>query len=369
MENSNIDKGNLEYIQALRALAAIMVVLHHAKAFLVGTKYEGLSFDLFWPGAFGVDLFFIISGFIIAYTSYNYDRKDILVFLKKRLIRIWPMYFIATMIYLVVFKSTDLSTMHGFSYTDKVEATSLLSVIKSLLFIPLNFNSPVYFGTATLFVGWTLNYEFYFYMVCAVGLIFSKNKLWFYLSWFLFTLFIIPSFMGITRQPRPIIEGAGYLNLTMQSLIWEFFSGACIAILFRNGKLNISGKKKSIAIIAIALAIPAYGYITKRNVDHGIQYFGLYYCIMFLLLTSCQSFIRDNIKIPRLILAIGDSSYSLYLLHPIIFILAFKFKEYAFPSVGYQNYYFMFLTVLISVLVSLLSYKYLERNIQNIFKR
>lgn len=63
-------RKTLDFIQVLRALAAVLVVLHHARLFLTGTEHEKLSFNLFWPGAFGVDLFFIISGFIIVYTSW-----------------------------------------------------------------------------------------------------------------------------------------------------------------------------------------------------------------------------------------------------------------------------------------------------------
>lgn len=371
LQNSSLteNKPNLDYIQALRALAALMVVLHHAKAFLVGTVYEKLSFDLFWPGAFGVDLFFIISGFIIVYTSYDYTRKDLPTFIKKRFIRIWPLYFIATMIYALLFKNTDLSTMHGFVYSDKIDAVQSLNIIKSLLFIPLNFYDPVYFGAATLFVGWTLNYEVYFYIVCATGLLFSRNKYWFYALWFLTTLFIIPSFMGLATTIRPTIENGGYFNLTIQSVVWEFVFGACVAILFKKNMLRIKDPKKAIPLILIAFAIPAYGYVTKRNTMHGVEYFGMYYCIMFFLLTSCHQFIKDSIKIPKTILSIGDASYSLYLLHPIVFIVLFKLKERLLPTLDYQNFYFMFISAIVSILVSILSYNYLEKKLINIYKK
>ncbi|MEM8322497.1 acyltransferase, partial [Morganella morganii] len=98
MNNKSTDnvanKKNLDYIQALRAIAAMLVVLCHARDFLKGTEYEKIAHNLFWPGAFGVDLFFIISGFIIVYTSYNYNKNDTLKFIKKRFLRVWPLYFI-----------------------------------------------------------------------------------------------------------------------------------------------------------------------------------------------------------------------------------------------------------------------------------
>ncbi|EKS6335338.1 acyltransferase family protein, partial [Enterobacter hormaechei] len=109
IDNSPPRKNNLQYIQALRAIAAMLVVLCHARDFLKGTEYEWLAQRLFWPGAFGVDLFFIISGFIIIYTSHSYQSNDLIKFIKKRFLRVWPLYFIMTIAYIVIVKNVDLS--------------------------------------------------------------------------------------------------------------------------------------------------------------------------------------------------------------------------------------------------------------------
>lgn len=67
-EKSN---NKLEFIQALRGFAAISVVICHLRDLFKGTSFESSAMHWMLPGAYGVDLFFIISGFIITLTSYN----------------------------------------------------------------------------------------------------------------------------------------------------------------------------------------------------------------------------------------------------------------------------------------------------------
>lgn len=356
-------KPTIDYIQILRAIAAVMVVLCHARDFLKGSAYEDLAHSLFWPGAFGVDLFFIISGFIIVYTSYDYSRNDTIKFLKKRFFRVWPLYFILTAIYVLVVMLTDTKDMNGFSYNPSGREFEVLNIIKSLSFIPLDTNKPIYFGVATLFVGWTLNYEIYFYLVCAAGLLFSRYKYWFYGLWFVLTLIVIPAHLGLINKDRPFIEGYGYYNLMMQSLVWEFVFGAVIAIMFRKNILNIERKNLAIPIIILGISSPVYAYITQHNAGHGITHSGLYFCIMFFALALCHKFISKHIKFPKSLLLIGNASYSLYLTHPITFIIVFKLKSIIFPDWSSASFSFLFTVVVASIFISIMSYNFIEKKI------
>ncbi|EEC7244955.1 acyltransferase [Escherichia coli] len=361
IDNSPPRKNNLQYIQALRAIAAMLVVLCHARDFLKGTEYEWLAQRLFWPGAFGVDLFFIISGFIIIYTSHSYQSNDLIKFIKKRFLRVWPLYFIMTIAYIVIVKNVDLSLMHGFSYNQSSSSFELTNIIKGLLFIPLNTESPIYFGPPSLFVGWTLNYEIYFYLVCAIGIALGKFRYTFYILWFFITLLALPSIAGVFDRPK--IEGLGYINLTMQSLIWEFVFGAIIAILYKSGNFSIRDKRIAIPLISIGIIIPVWAYITQFDAGHGIFHSGKFFCIMFACFTACSDYIQDNIKIPRIFIMIGDASYSLYLVHPITFILCFKMIDWLGIADLSKSFSFIFIVFITSVAFALLSYKYIEKNI------
>lgn len=106
---------------------------------------------LFGNGTIGVDLFFMISGFIVYYITFseNNGLNSSKLFLIKRLCRIVPPYFIATLF------------IAGDSW-DKLHFT-----LHSLLFLPGDITQPApYFGYPRLFIGWSLNYELFLYNYC-----------------------------------------------------------------------------------------------------------------------------------------------------------------------------------------------------------
>jgi len=149
-------------IQILRAVAALMVAVVH-------TRYEfELKFGLgdlipqMTGMAAGVDLFFVISGFVMAYGSIHaFCRpgapQD---FITRRLIRIVPLYWIAT----------SILVAHVLLHYPSLAAArqSVGTIIASYLFIP--WPGPAGQMTPILAQGWTLNYEMFFYLLFAVSL-------------------------------------------------------------------------------------------------------------------------------------------------------------------------------------------------------
>ena len=94
----------LDFIQALRGIAALWVVLYHGSRF-ISPYGTGLGDLLFGPaGSMGVVLFFILSGFIMVHTTRNLQGGlwDALDFLIKRFARIWPVYAVVTLCYALV---------------------------------------------------------------------------------------------------------------------------------------------------------------------------------------------------------------------------------------------------------------------------
>lgn len=144
----------LRNLHLLRALAALGVVYFHI------TSTAGL--DLAWDvGSRGVDVFFVISGFIIAYIGAKKPEH----FFVRRLIRIVPFYWAATLVVFTAatmlpqfFRSTDASVQH---------------LLPSLLFFPhLSASGEV---QPTLILGWSLNFEMYFYVLFALALLLSTR--------------------------------------------------------------------------------------------------------------------------------------------------------------------------------------------------
>ena len=149
-------KGKVNNIQGLRAFAAIAVAGFH-------TRFRFPHMRLF--GSFGVEVFFVISGYIMASICVSNSE----FFFRRRLLRIVPPYWTATVVmFLAALWFPNLM------WTTRPDVGEL---IKSLLFIPFSRSDgsiePI------LSIGWTLNCEMYFYAVLAVSLlIFRRRALW-----------------------------------------------------------------------------------------------------------------------------------------------------------------------------------------------
>jgi peptidoglycan/LPS O-acetylase OafA/YrhL len=150
-------RATLHNIQALRALAAFMVVCVHLQ---VLAAMAGAPANLIDAGNAGVDLFFVISGFIMVFTTGRKPQGP-LPFLGSRLRRIAPLYWIVTLAVFLVARLAPSLIQNTPSDPGRLAA--------SLLFLP----APRLDGTLrpVVFVGWTLNFEMAFYVLFALGLL------------------------------------------------------------------------------------------------------------------------------------------------------------------------------------------------------
>ena len=140
-------QNKIENIQVLRFIAAFSVMMVHLPVF----KF----------GAWGVDIFFVISGFIMMYIT-EHNNKNFLI---KRIIRIVPLYWLLTLaVFLIAFLKPEIlnNTTANFEH-----------LLKSLFFIPFNKNEAGHFPI--LFLGWTLNYEIIFYILFAFTIVVFKR--------------------------------------------------------------------------------------------------------------------------------------------------------------------------------------------------
>src|SRR5262249_8551603 len=205
------ESSSLVSIQALRAVAALLVFWGHA----INAVTAEVAAD-FPPlyGPFGVDIFFVISGFVMVYSSERlFGRPDAPIkFFARRFVRIVPLYWAATAI-LVWFVVPYASTK---------------AVLGSLLFTPrIPSEAPL------LYVGWTLIFEMFFYTVFAIALL-AKRRVAVVAgaSAFLiaFTLLFGPA-PGLSPH-APAASGIAYLA---DSIIIEFLFGMIIALVYRAG--------------------------------------------------------------------------------------------------------------------------------------
>src|SRR5271165_6773818 len=152
-------------LQVLRITAACMVLLLHST--LYAHQRLDRHFSVWAGGQTGVNLFFVISGFVIIYSSRNLlsDPNGWKIFARRRVIRIVPMYWIATSLKLMVLLFTASYWRHS--------QIRVANIIESYLFLPSH-NSGGGFAPL-LDVGWTLNCEMCFYFLFALALFFRMN--------------------------------------------------------------------------------------------------------------------------------------------------------------------------------------------------
>ena len=160
----------IDTVQALRAFAALSVavwhVLHDAIPLDPSGHIERWHNALPW--ASGVDLFFVISGFVMVYASAELfgRRSSPMTFMARRLIRIVPLYWGATTLFLVVALATPSSVSQaGFGLADVVMSYAFLPTSR-----PDGTIQPIYS------LGWTLNYEMFFYVVFAACIVLPRRR-------------------------------------------------------------------------------------------------------------------------------------------------------------------------------------------------
>jgi exopolysaccharide production protein ExoZ len=292
-------------IQVLRAIAALLVIHGHA---------SGLSgLGLAWTGgANGVDLFFVISGFIIAYVA----SLDASQFMTRRLIRIVPIYWTSTIaLYLLVV------TMPRLFHTTSSDPVLL---IRSLAFLPTGSSVHTRDGIPhpTLSGGWTLNYEMYFYAVFAVALAWSRPR-----ATELAVVLLLAVAAAIQLTPLRESPVAYFYG---DPVVLEFAYGVAAFHLVR----RIEAHRRTVAAprgeqaalvagVVLGLAVLAcneelFGR-APRWLTSGIPAFVVVVCAI--LLERVHRVAITN----RWVIAAGDASYVMYLIHAYVVFGAIRF--------------------------------------------
>lgn len=351
-------KQNIQSIQALRGLAAILVVLFHYSITLELNPSNPIAIFLS-HGWSGVDLFFIISGFIAAYTVSIQDKgvKSSLEYLAKRAARIIPLYYLVTL------------TNMGHS------TESYLETVKSMLFIPLGGTGPdslgPLYGGARIGQGWTLNYEMYFYFVVAISMAFGKAK-WFFTSGFMILTVLLP--VAIFGLPESYgFSGFRfdnqYISLMTNPIIFEFIMGILVYFIFK--KMN--SHASAIWYLFIAISIVAFAYNLYSPIFYISRITAWALTASFLMISLLKLEAMGKLQFNNFILKIGNISFSIYLLHEgVQGILLKLMKKISGNADIFSNLSMRFvlfsLSLVLTYYVSLLSYKYIERSLSNKFR-
>ena len=317
-------QNKIESIQVLRFFAAFSVMLVHI--------------PMFGFGNWGVDIFFVISGFIMMYIT----EKDNKFFLYKRIIRIVPLYWILT---LGVFIIAAIKPDYLNNTTADIE-----HLIKSLFFIPFNKNGAGHYPI--LFLGWTLNFEIIFYLLFGMCLFISRKYRFVLCSISLIVFYFYCSFKSS--------ENFIYLSYA-NTMLFEFIFGMIAFVIwnkFKKIKINLLINSLFLILFFIIVTIFLNSNLPSF-LKHGIPAFLLIIYFLFSL---------NNFKFPKILISLGDASYCIYLLHP--YIIQFFYK--LFEINNYNIFIQLINVILISLIVFLVSifiFKFLEHPINKKLKK
>ena len=338
-------KKIINSIQFLRGFAALAVVVHHTGGYVKRYFEPTLLFeDKFSIGFAGVDLFFVISGFIIHFTSKNYlnNPSKLKEYLKKRLIRVYPIYWIiTTILFISSWLIVEILDKNIFSIG---YPNTLIAYIQTYLLLPLHF--------AINPVTWTLSYELFFYLCFAI-LIISERL------WIIPALILAVSFYNIFIDVPEIVEvKLNYFNFIFSGYNFEFMFGFLIYPLYEKIKLsNII----SVILLIISISIIAlFGYdIGDYDSYKRVLTFGLPSGLILLSLLNLEN--NNAISFPKITLTLGDASYALYLIHFPMMLLMNKIPQilgYNFSAI--QEVWYSYFIIISMVISSIYVHKWIE---------
>lgn len=331
-------------IQALRGLAAILVVFDHYSLHYIDAGY----LDKVWTplaescGAIGVKVFFAISGYVMIITNWRKfgsagSAEDFLI---RRIMRIWPIYAIATLLFFA-------------SHFNQPPIYTFANLAKSLTFIP-------YIGEGGQFrpvlgKGWTLNYEMFFYTLFTFSMLFNrKNGI---------TLIILALMVfGISGY---FIKEGTVLGFYFNNLVLYFLIGMIAAIVHILYPVHFRNAEIATAIAAgITIFLSVRYDLFHRSLVSDIARYALVFCAIFLV---CDPNTKFTSKFLEKISSIaGDSSYALYLFHGFSFVFFIPILKYLHGSYVFVIYY---IAVMFALIICYFIHTILELRIQSVLHR
>jgi exopolysaccharide production protein ExoZ len=328
-------------IQVLRAVAVLVVTICHAEyeisrigrlpSVMPSTSLEGLA-------GFGVQLFFVISGFVMVYATEPLfgTKRGPLIFFERRLVRIVPLYWIVTTFYLAL---TLLVAGFGKGYPSSF-------VIASYLFIPAA--RPDGIIEPLVGQGWSLNYEMLFYFVFALTVLNARR-----VSVSIVTAVLIAAVViGQMAHPLPFV-----VSVWTAPLLLYFVFGMWIGLAYREG-LTLT-PVQGLALISAGLIL----LFIQTCWTPESSIFGLICWTIPALIVAGSSLPRLSLSGPfwTPLMVVGAASYALYLFHAVPIRGLLYLARWNGFDIGRAPGAYLCTTVLISIALAIAIYYRVER--------
>lgn len=355
-----------------RFFAALIVVLGHIEAIKDRLHLPSLSkktaFFTHTP-PLAVVFFFVLSGFLITYLLLTEKLKNepagkkinISRFYKKRILRIWPLYYVLILSVYFVLPFLSLFSYPGYDSNFLVERHKALPFF--IFFCP-NLSELLHGNILYLGQTWSLGVEEFFYLFFPLGLYVVPIKhvaKYFLIVFFLsITVSLISAYLFNDQSSTYDVAFSFYSS---RYLIYTFAAGALAAygyIFFHNDNLILKyrsllkniGFTLLLSVIILLLAGITFSVFTN-----------LLYTILFSLLIFIFSVSDTKIYLlnTRPFIYLGKISYSIYMLHPLVIVACLKLFYFDTGNTSFNIFLFDTITVIVTIILSILSYTYVEQ--------
>ncbi|WP_010224104.1 acyltransferase family protein [Pseudomonas donghuensis] len=351
-------------IQLLRFVAAALVVFAHSPLNLYGVSPSFIKL-----GGFGVDIFFIISGFIIPFILFSNNKTNNettstpwTTFIKRRIYRVWPLYFILSIFVVVTSYLIAGSQLAAFPEISVVYGSDKLNpmlILESLTFTH-DAVAPI------INVGWTLQLEFAFYFTVAIILGLGVRKYESLVLWYTAVLIISALLSSYLTKIGALTDNALYRPLRVMSspMMIEFLLGMVVYRLYRN-EIYLS---KIPATLAAIIVIPLFIYAEANDIFMGLG--GAYHRPMvwgvfaFITVWSAIS-LEKTLRAPKVLSILGDSSYSLYLMHWLALPWIAYFITTKVGMANLNSISLLVINIIVCQAIAIAVHKYIEKPINN----
>jgi exopolysaccharide production protein ExoZ len=350
-------------IQLLRFIAALLVVLHHSSDHLQASGHElGPVFEIGRATGFGgVDIFFVISGFIMAWTTTaSAGAADAVAFIKRRVARIysgyWPFFLFA------------LTLFYVFDANRLVD----VQILRSALLWPTKLDHLM------IPVSWTLIFEMFFYFLFALLIGCSGARRTYVISWLAVAVLgwtIYSHFGRHAYDPGELERISVYENYWAYPFLLEFLAGAILAEWLRR---TSNGSAWLLVLAGIVLWLTG-GWLNDSWFSGKLSqgYFVIWRVLIFggpavLLVAGLVRLERSGRTfMPRFGVLAGGASYAIYLSHTLILMCAHGLGlnrwVTQFPAWAAQLVFVCVVALIVAYSVA--HYLWLERPLHQIFRR
>jgi len=343
--DSTAERRSYFCVQALRAVAAGLVVVHHSISMWLDWIMRRPGTPYWTNGAAGVDIFFVISGFVMTISLPGLTGKPNKgrVFLWRRFTRIVPLYWAAITVRVVQLIVRPTVALNSVLTPWRVAA--------SYLFIPARNGKGEMFPIVV--VGWTLNYEVFFYLLFALALAFNVSPL----------AFLTPCLtaLALVGMVRP----AGWPDFTVLAspIVIEFLFGVVLA------RLAVRRKLPGNAVGALLLGggFVALLLMPEARAPWGFVFWGLPAAAVVTGAVALEGALGG--RVPKWLLEAGDASYALYLSHtfilPYITNALARLHVTGMPALGAS----IVLGLAVSFPAAVLVHRHVEKPLMRLFKK